>query len=304
MKSNTRYDTVLNRSYQELAEHYGTAVVPARVGHPKDKSQAEGTVKYASTWVIAALRDQKFFSMAEVRQAVFEKLGELNDRPFQKREGSRRSAYLAEEQEFMLPLSACAYEPAVWTQAAVGNDYLISDGKNKYSVPFDLIGEKVQIRLTKAMVEVFFHGSRVTVHQRKVAVQYAPVVKPEHMTPAHRKYLNYNSDDLITWAMQISAKTTEVIRCFLTSGSAPKQGYKACASLIKLAERYGNKRLEAACEQVLAYSSAPSVRNISTLLKNGSDKPSGAKAPAKEDASNSYGFTRGASYFDKGGDSK
>ena len=302
--SNTRYETVLNRSYQELAEHYGTAIVPARVRHPQDKSLAEGTVKYASTWITAALRDHKFFTMDEVRQAVSGKLEELNNRPFQKREGSRYSAFLEEEREFMFSLPSSVYEPAVWTLATVGSDYLISDGKNKYSVPFDLIDKQVQIRLTKPTVEVFFDGSRVASHRREASVQRNPIIKPEHMTSEHRKYLNYNADDFAIWAAEIGSKAAQVVHCFLTSGSAPEQGYKACASLTKLADRYGSKRLENACERVLAYSSAPSVRNISTLLKNGYDKSVVSKSPTEKESLNRYGITRGASYFGKGGDSK
>ena len=133
---NTRYETVLNRSYQELAEHYDTAIVPARVEHPKDKALAEGTVKYASTWILAALRDRKYFSVEEAQRDVAEKLEELNSRPFKKREGCRRIAYLEEEREFMRPLPTMPYEPAVWSpELRVGHDYLVSDGMNRYSVP-------------------------------------------------------------------------------------------------------------------------------------------------------------------------
>jgi len=301
VSSNTRYDTVLNRSYQELAEHYGTAVVPARVRHPQDKSIAEGTVRYASTWIIAALRNQKFFSINEVKQAVAERLEELNRRPFQKRSGSRRSAYLEEEREFMRQLPATEYEPAVWTQMKVGRDYLVSDGQNKYSVPFDMIGEEVQIRLTLLMVEVFFNGSRVAAHQRKAAAMREPIVNPAHMPSEHRKYLSYNADDFLSWAQGIGKDTTKVVRYFLDSGSAPEQGFKACASLSRLAERYGDKRLENACTQVLAFSSIPSIRNIGTFLKSKNHTP---EVRAKNDPQNHYGITRGADYFGKGGDVK
>jgi len=299
--SNTRYDTVLNRSYQELAEHYGTAVVPARVRHPRDKSLAEGTVKYASTWIIAVLRNQRFFCLNEVKQAVSERLEELNSRSFQKRQGSRRSAYLDEEQAFMLPLPHSMYEPAVWTQMKVSSDYLVSDGKNKYSVPFDMIGEEVQVRLTLLIVEVFFNGSRVAAHQRKATTEREPVVNPEHMPPEHRKYLSYNSDDFTSWAQAIGSSTTCVVRYFLSSGNAPEQDYKACASLTKLFERYGGRHLEYACTQVLACSSSPSIRNIGTFLKSRKHAP---KAKAIDDSQNRYGITRGAGYFGKGGDAK
>ena len=146
---NNRYETVLNRSYQEMAEYCDTAIVPARVEHPKDKSLAEGSVKFASTWILAALRNEHFFTLNEAKEAVRMKLVQLNLREFRQREGCRRSAYLEEEKAFMKPLPAQRYELATWNpNIKVGTDYLVSDGRNKYSVPFDLIGEKVDIRLT------------------------------------------------------------------------------------------------------------------------------------------------------------
>ncbi len=193
--ANTRYDTILNRSYQELAEHYGVAIVPARVRRPKDKSHAEASVRYAESWIIAALRNQKFFTIQEVREAVAEKLAELNDRAFQKMTGTRRTAYLEEEKPFMMSLPAVAFEPAVWLVAKVPNDYLVTDGRNKYSVPCNLIGEKVDIRVTKNVVEVFFHGSRVASHRRLQTLQRDPLVKLEHMPQEHQRYLAYNADD-------------------------------------------------------------------------------------------------------------
>ena len=179
--SNTRYDVVLNRSYQELAEHYGTAIVPARVRKPRDKSSAEASVRFAETWIIAALRDCKFFSLRELNESVAEKLEELNSRPFKQMAGCRRSAYLEEEKPYMLPLPASAFEPAVWSVAKVASDYLVTDGRNKYSVPCNLIGERVDIRVTRTTVEVFYHGSRVASHRRLQTRQRDPLVKREHM---------------------------------------------------------------------------------------------------------------------------
>lgn len=300
--SNTRYDTVLNRSYQELAEHYGTAIVPTRVRKPQDKSHAESSVRFAETWIIAALRDQKFFSISEVRAAVRQKLEELNDRQFKQRASCRRSAYLEEEKEYMLPLPVGDFEPAVWSVAKVGTDYLVSDGRNKYSVPSTLIGEKVDIRVTSQIVEVFFHGSRVAAHRRFQTKQHDPIIKPEHLTPEHRKYLNYNAEHFTEWATTVGPMTAKVVCFSLSSGKAPEQGYKSCVSLMKLMERYGTSRLELACERILSYSSSPSVRNIASMLKNGQDKAAAKKEePA---ASNSYGITRGAAYFRKGGSEK
>ena len=302
VSANTRYETVLNRSYQELAEHYDTAIVPARVEHPKDKPHAEGTVRVASTWILAALRNERFFSIREEQAAVAEKLEELNDRPFQKREGSRRTAYLSEEQPYMRPLPNTDYEPAVWTSnLKVGSDYLVSDGLNKYSVPFDLIGETVNLRLTPNAVEVFYRGTRVAMHVRSRVALRDPILKPEHMTPEHRKYLSYNEDDFTAWGKSVGEHTAAVVLYFLTGGKEAEQGYKACASLTKLAERYGSARLEKACERLLSFSSTPSIRTLSTILKNGQDKLPVEDSTATAKSSVQHGITRGADYFRKGG---
>ena len=300
--SNTRYDTVLNKSYQELAEHYNTAIVPARVKAPQDKSHAEGSVKFAETWIIAALRNQKFFSLDEVKDAVAEKLKELNSRPFKSRVGNRIDAYLTEEKPYMMPLPTTDFEPAVWSSAKVPNDYLISDGQNRYSVPANLIGERVDIRTTRNMVEVFFHGAQVALHKRVQSIQYEPIVKPEHMTPEHRSYLRYNTEDFTSWAESVGSDTSRVVQYYLTNGAAPEQGYKACASLMKLGDKYGAKRLENACGQLLAYSSVPSIRNLSSMLKNGQDRISAQKQEPIDNVS--HGFTRGAAYYRKGGEQK
>ena len=297
--ANTRYETVLNRSYQELAEHYGTAIVPARVRKPDDKAAAEGSVRFVSTWITAALRDRKFFSLVEAQQAVQEKLEELNRRPFKKRPGCRLTAYEQEEKAFMRPLPVHAYEPAVWLHPKVGYDYLVSDGVNKYSVPYDLIGEKVDVRLTGQIVEVFYKQTRVAAHIRQDKPQREPIVKPEHMPEAHRRYLNYNAEDFTAWANTVGPNTAETVQFFLTSGKEAEQGFKACASLTKLGSRYGAKRLEEACERVLRLTSTPTIRNISTLCKASAERKE--EAPQEVRKEGSHGITRGAAYYRKGG---
>ena len=297
---NNRYETVLNRSYQELADHYGTAIVPARVRKPDDKAVAEGSVRYVSTWITAALRDRTFFSIAEAQRAVAEKLEEVNRAPFRKRPGCRCSAFEQEEKEFLRPLPVLGYEPSVWSQAKVGADYLVTDGRNKYSVPYDLIGETVQVRLTRDVVEVFYRGSRVAAHVRLTAVQRDPVVKPEHMPEAHRKFAQYNAEEFTTWAAGVGVNTAGVVRHFLSSGREVEQGYKSCASLTKLAKTYGNEVLEDACERVLRLTSMPTVRNISTLCRSSADRKAAGEKPAAQE-SRGGGITRGASYYSKGG---
>ena len=300
---NTRYETILNKSYQELADHYDTAIVPARPYHPDDKAAAEGSVKFVSTWITAALRDRKFFSIAEARQAVAEKLEELNARPFKKRPGSRKSAFDEEEKEFLRPLPQSTYEPSIWLNPKVGPDYLVTDRINKYSVPYDLIGENVDVRITKTIIEVYYHGTRVATHVRLGIQQRDPVIKPEHMPEAHRKFLRYNAEEFENWANSIGPRTFEVVHHFLTEGKEAEQGYKSCVSLTKLEKTYGTMRLEDACDRVLALASEPTVRNITLLIKTSGtrkDEPKPAADPITADT-HSHGITRGAAYYSKGG---
>jgi len=179
----------------------------------------------------------------------------------------------------------------------------IADGINKYSVPFDLIGEYVDIRCTGNTVEVFFHGSRVASHARKNVAQKDPICIREHMPPEHQKYLTYNPKGFEDWAMSIGEYTEKVIRYFLYSEKEPEQGYKYCVSMMKMADRYGQNRLEKACERLLSFTTQPSLRSITTILKNGQDKLP-LEGPVTEHPSEkrSSGITRGASAYRNGGD--
>ena len=205
----------------------------------------------------------------------------------------------------MHPLPTTSFEPAVWSTAKVQNDYLINDGINKYSVPFDLIGEHVDIRTTNETVEVFFHGSRVASHARLLKAQQDPVKKPEHMPPEHQKYLSYTPDEFLNWASAVGEHTAKVVDYFLTSGKAPEQGYKYCAGLMKTADRYGQQRTEKACERLLAFTKQPSLRSIVTILKNGQDKiPLETVSESSNPSRRSRGITRGAAAYGKGGDAE
>lgn len=298
---NTRAELVLNRSYHEMAEHYGTAIIPARPVSPKDKPSAEGTVGVISTWIIAALRNQKFFSYAELNKAIRQKLKEFNEKPFQKKPGSRLSAFEEEEKPFLLPLPASSYERAIWQSATIQPDYLVTAlNGNKYSVPYEFIGRKVDIRTTEKCIEVFYHGNRIASHV-KVSYTKDPIYAPEHMPENHRRYLNYNTESFIQWADGIGSSTLSVIKAFLYAHKVEQQGYRSCASLMRLADRYSTERLEAACEKVLSYTPSPSLKNITTILKHGQDKVV-LEVPTSRPSSQ-YGITRKSPNY-RGGEQK
>lgn len=247
---------------------------------------------------MASLRNRKFFSFADLNQAIQEKLTELHEKPFQKKQGSRLTAFEEEEKEFLMPLPASPYETAIWSEATIQPDYLISVGDCKYSVPSDLIGKKVEIRTTERSVEVFYNNFRITSHVRR-AYSKDPIYLPEHMPEKHRKYLSYNADSFLEWAEGIGVSTLLVVKNFLYMHKVEQQGFKPCASLMRLADRYSVERLEKACEKALSYTPSPSLKNIITILKNGQDKVLISRSP--DPARSSKGITRGASYF-KGGE--
>ena len=149
-------------------------------------------------------------------------------------------------------------------------------------------------------------GNRVALHLRKETMQKDPIVNPDHMTPEHRKYLNYNTEDFTLWAKGIGTGTEKVVKYFLAAGKEAEQGFKACSNLTKMAEKYGAERLEAVCARVLSHTTAPSIRVITTVLKNGQDRQSVKDAghPPKPNNTNNYGITRGMDYYRKGGASK
>ena len=291
-----RSNVVLNRVYQEMAEHYNTAVIPARPRTPKDKASVEGTVGILSTWLTAALRNGKFFSFTELNEAVYEKLEDFNAKPFQKKKGSRLSAFNEEEKDYLQRLPASSYEMAVWSTAKIQPDYLITVEKNKYSVPYEYIGHTVDIRHTNKTIEVFFKSHRIASHVRSLQ-HCEPRILKEHMPEKHQSYLTSNRDTFLDWDDAVGPQTLTVMKSFLESVKVERQSFKTCSSLMRLADKYSVTRIETACERALSYTSSPSIRSIRTILKTGQDKLKNKQEPGNTHSSGNYGFTRGSAYY-------
>lgn len=293
----TQHHTTINRVYQEMAEHYDTAIIPARVRRPKDKSTVEGTVGIVSTWIIAALRNREFFSLSELNQAIQKKLKEFNEKPFQKKKGSRQSVFLSEEKHTLLPLPMNTYELATWKIATVQLNYHISVEKMHYSVPYEYIKKKVDVRITRHTVEVFFSGNRIASHVRLMGSPGQYSTMPEHMPEKHRQYTQWNGERFVSWAEKMGKSTAIVIRTILASHKIEQQGYKSCMALLKSAEKYSDDSLEAACEKALTYTPCPSYKIVQTILKNKSDKQPKIKSSSPSKADSNHGFVRGADYY-------
>ena len=292
------YTQELNRVYHEMAEHYGTAIIPARVRKPKDKPNAEGSVGNISTWIIAALRNEQFFSLAELNRAIREKLIKFNQNLFQKKEGSRLELFRDEELPLLAHLPATPYELAEWKQATVQYNYHISVEKMLYSIPYEYIGRKVDVRVTDKTIEVFYKQNRIASHRRLYGRpgQYSTVV--EHMPEDHQKYLEWNGDRFRKWAKQIGNNTYKAVDAILTSRRVEQQNYRACMGLLKLADKYSVERLEAACEKALCYTAQPSYKSIKNILTAATDQNDISETlPDTSSTHNNYGITRGAHYY-------
>ena len=293
---NTNSELVLNRTYQELAEHYGTAIIPARVRSPKDKATVECIVGIASTFILAAIRNQKYFSLHELNEDIRERLHALNHKPFQKKDGSRASLF-AEERHCLLPLPRNTYEMATWKTAKVSFNYHIEVDGCFYSVPFEYIKRQVDVRVTRNVVEVFYEGARICSHIRLHDRQNKYSTQDGHMPPNHKQYIQWNGDRFRKWAAKIGPQTTLVVESILTGYKVEQQGYRACMALLKLSDSYAADRLEAACDKALFYTPRPNYKSIQTILKSGQDKP----MPSTPVPTSSHGFTRGADYYRGGG---
>lgn len=292
------YTQELNTIYHEMAEHYNTAIIPARVRAPKDKPNAEGTVGVISTWITAALRNEQFFSLAELNRAIREKLEEFAHRQFQKKEGSRYEIFMGEELPLLAKLPATPYELAEWKQATVQFNYHISVDGMLYSVPYEFIKRKVDVRVTDTMIEIFYSHNRIASHRRLHGRkgQYSTVT--EHMPVDHQQYLEWNGDRFRNWAQRIGTNTYTVVNAILTSQRVEQQSYRSCMGLLKLADKHSAQRLEAACQKALSYTASPSYKSIKNILAAGQDKlDQDAWASDTTATQSKHAITRGADYY-------
>ena len=294
-------DPVFNRSYSELAEHYKTALIPARVLAPKDKAAVEGTVGQLTSRIIAKLRDKKYFNLYDLNQAVFRELKVFNDRPFQKKEGSRQSVYTEEELPFMQSLPPFPYEFASWKAATVQLNYHVSFDKQYYSVPYAYVRKKVDIRSTDTLIEIYYQGKRICSHRRLLGRMGQYATNPDHMPKNHQLYSEWNADRFKRWAADIGPSTRKVVDKIFASYRVEEQAYKGCLSLLKLADRYSSDRLENACCIALAHIPSPRYKNIKLILEAGQDFPQKTKEVQDDTATiNRFTHLRGASYYGGG----
>ena len=293
-----RYDPDLNPTYQEFAVHYGMGVVPARPYRPRDKAKVESGVQVCERWIIAALRNRKFFSLPELNQAIRELLLRLNERPFHKRDGSRSSLFHSLEKPALAPLPAERFDMSQWSRATVNIDYHIAFDGNFYSVPYTLVQQVVEVRSTPTTIEIFHRGNRIASHLRNRRRGQA-VTQNEHRPKSHQAHLEWPPSRMVNWARSIGPNTAQLLERILNDKPHPEMGYRSCLGIIRLARQYSAQRMEAAAERALL-AKACRYQSVKSILKNSLDTvPLSPPPPGSPPLT--HDNVRGAEYFDQGG---
>jgi transposase len=265
-----RYEPALNRTYTDLAQHYGFAVIPARAAKPRDKAKVEVGVQVVERWMLARLRHHTFFALAEINAALAPLLSTLNARPFKKLPGSRQELFETLDRPALRPLPAQPYEYAEWQLARVNIDYHVEVEGHYYSVPYALVRQQLDVRLSASVVELFAKGKRVASHPRSPHKGRHSTVAA-HMPKAHQHYAEWTPQRLIHWAATSGPATAQVVEAILASRPHPQQGFRSCLGIMRLGKSYSPERLEAACRRALTLG-ACSYKSIASILKNGLDR--------------------------------
>jgi transposase len=277
-----RYEPILNRTYEEMLRHYNTTALPARPAKPKDKSKAEVGVQVVTRWILARLRKTTFFNLFELQLEVRRLCGELNERPFKRLPGSRRSRFEELDRPSLQPLPATDYEFSEWLRKRVGIDYHIEIERHFYSVPSVFAKREVEVRLTASAVECFAGGKRIAAHVRsRLAGRHSTTA--EHMPKAHRAHLEWTPGRFLNWAREIGEATHELVDYLLCNRPHPEMGFRSCLGLLSLNKRYGSARLDAACRRALD-NGTPNRRSVVSILRQGLDRlpppPAEAETPS------------------------
>jgi len=291
-----RYEADLNRTYEELAAHYGCAVIPARPRKPRDKAKVEAGVLVAERWIAAALRNRTFYSLAEANAAIAERVAWLNNRPFRKLDGSRASLFRDLDAPALRSLPERPYEYGIWRRAKVSIDYHVELDRHYYSVPYQLVGETADARLSATTVELFVRGRRVASHPRSHE-RFKATTNSAHMPASHRAHAEWTPSRLISWGEQAGPATGRLVSELMARRPHPELGYRSCLGVIRLGRRYGDGRLEAACARALAID-APTYRSVDSILRHNLDTaPLPDPSPTLGRSRREHANVRGPSYY-------
>jgi transposase len=272
-----RYEPEVNPAYADFIEHYGTAVLPARPYKPKDKAKAENGVLIVERWIMARLRNNTFNGLTQLNLAISDLIHELNHRAFKKLPGSRASAFTEIDKPALKPLPAHPYLYLNYKKARVHMDYHVELERHYYSVPYQWISKEIELRFTAEYIECWYQGKQIALHTRSYR-EGAHTTLAEHMPKSHRKHMEWTPGRFLNWAAQIGSATAQLVKHLLECKPHPEQGYRSCLGLLNLSKRYGNLRLEKACEHAWNHG-LKTRRSVDSIL---SHKLEDQPAPIKE----------------------
>jgi transposase len=290
-----RYEPGLQRTYEELAQPYGTVIVPARPANARDKAKVEVAVQVVERWILARLRHETFFSLAALNARIAALLTDLNARPMRLYRARRRDLFERLDQPALRPLPAEAFVYGEGKTARVNVDYHVELHGHYYSVPYTLVPEAVDVRASATTVEIFHRGQRVGAHARR-DVRGRHTTDPTHMPKAHQQHLEWTPSRIIGWAQTIGPHTAALVEAILADRPHPEQGYRSGLGILRLAKRDDPARLEAACARAGSVA-ARSYRHVDSILKHGLDQvalPAAGPSPA---LSAVHEHVRGSQYY-------
>lgn len=290
------YEPEIHRTYQELADHYGVAILPTRTYAARDKAKVENAVLIAYRRILARLRDQTFFSLGDLNQAIRQALTQINQCPFQKLPGSRQTLFETLDRPYLRPLPEHRYQLGQWSVAKVNIDYHIQVDWHFYSVPYPLAQQQVEVRRSARTVEIYRQGQRVATHPRSwQRARYT--TDPAHRPKSHQKHLEWTPGRLIDWAGEIGPECAQVVTQILASRPHPEQGYRACLGLMRLARSVGHQRMEAACRRAAALD-VGTYKSIRSILHNKLDQqPLPTQIAQTTEAAPDHDNIRGHDYY-------
>ncbi len=293
----SRYEPGIQRTYEEMAKHYGSAVVPARPRRPRDKAKAEVAVQIAERWIVARLRHETHFSLESLNERIAELLVELNARKMRRYGASRRELFERLDRPALKPLPSMPFTYSEWKKVRLNIDYHVEVDHHYYSAPHPLVHEVLEACVTATTVELLHHGQRVASHVRSYK-RGGHTTLAEHMPKLHQKHLEWSPSRIIHWAGTIGPKTRELVQAILSERRHPEQGYRSCLGILRLGKRFGEERLEAAAARAVAVR-VRSYRHVESILKNGLDRLPSPAEPADEEGAPplAHENIRGGGYY-------
>jgi transposase len=290
-----RYEPGINVTYEEMAQCYSVAVVPARPYKPRDKAKVEVGVQIVERWILAALRKRTFFALGAVNEAIAELLARLNARPFRKREGSRQTLFESLDRPALKPLPAEPYAYGEWKTARVNIDYHVEYDRHWYSAPYSLTQQAVEIRATATTVEIFHRGIRVASHARS-HTPHRHTTTPEHRPKAHQRHLEWTPSRVVEWSAKIGPATAQLVERILASNRHPEQGFRSGLGIIRLGDQYPHARVEAASRRAVALNCC-TYQSLKSILENGLDGQAPETPPDPRPGAD-HPNLRGPGYYD------